>query len=98
MEVCPFGYDDIINRSSSGEKSSVIRDRVVKARKIQEARYILWDLKGIHCNAVSIIFLAYRKTEIGAKDLGIQRIIMPPAIAFKYTSQGIQTLFSAPRF
>ncbi|PHX93232.1 MAG: hypothetical protein CK532_00005 [Flavobacteriales bacterium] len=41
----------MINRSSSGEKSSVIRDRVVKARKIQEARYILLDLKGIHCNA-----------------------------------------------
>lgn len=51
VEVCPVGYDDIINRTSSGEKSSVIRDRVVKARKIQEARYILWDLKGIHCNA-----------------------------------------------
>ena len=32
-----------------GEPSAAIRERVIKARHIQEKRYA--DFKGIHCNA-----------------------------------------------
>ena len=38
-----------ISKAAQGEPSSVIRERVIKARHLQEARYK--DHKGIHCNA-----------------------------------------------
>ena len=38
-----------ISKAKPGESSAVIRERVIKARAIQEERYK--DVKGIHCNA-----------------------------------------------
>lgn len=48
IEIVPLTFDQV-SRSAPGESSAVIRERVVKARKIQEARYR--DYKGVHCNA-----------------------------------------------
>ncbi len=47
-EITPVPFSDI-STAAQGEPSSAIRERVIKARHIQEARYK--DHKGIHCNA-----------------------------------------------
>ena len=38
-----------ISKAEPGEASAVIRERVIRARDIQTARYK--DFRGIHCNA-----------------------------------------------
>ncbi len=48
VEVESVPFCDMADKPK-GESSAVIRERVVKARKIQEERYK--DAKGIHCNA-----------------------------------------------
>ncbi len=48
VEVESVPFCDMADKPK-GESSAVIRDRVIKARKIQEERYR--DVKGVHCNA-----------------------------------------------
>ena len=48
VEVLPLSTDEL-TRAPLGERSAVIRERVVQARKIQEERYK--DSPDIHCNA-----------------------------------------------
>ncbi len=48
IEVVPVPFEKLAE-SRFGEKSTVIRERVIKAQKIQEERYK--GIKGIHCNA-----------------------------------------------
>ena len=48
VEVVPVAYKDLSSKSS-GESSAVVRERVVKARKIQEERYA--EYPTIHANA-----------------------------------------------
>ncbi len=48
VEVESVPFEDMA-KAPKGEPSSVIRERVIKARQIQEQRYA--DVKGIHCNA-----------------------------------------------
>lgn len=48
VEVVPVPFDEIAS-DARGEKSTDVRERVVKARKIQEERYA--EKPGIHCNA-----------------------------------------------
>ncbi|MBQ8959453.1 MAG: YifB family Mg chelatase-like AAA ATPase [Bacteroidales bacterium] len=48
VEVVPVAYKDLSSKSS-GEPSSAVRERVIKARKIQEERYA--DFPTIHANA-----------------------------------------------
>lgn len=47
-EITPVPFKDI-SKAAPGEPSANIRERVIKAREIQAARYK--DYKGIHCNA-----------------------------------------------
>ena len=47
-EILPVGFDDM-SSDQKGESSAVIRERVVKARAIQAARF--HDEKGVYCNA-----------------------------------------------
>ena len=47
-EITPVPFKDI-SKAQPGEPSAAIRERVIKARDIQTARYK--DFKGIHCNA-----------------------------------------------
>lgn len=48
IEITPVPFKDI-SRSTLGESSASIRQRVIKARLIQEQRFK--DCNGIHCNA-----------------------------------------------
>jgi len=48
VEVTPVGFDELTD-NVAGEKSQSIRERVVKARVVQEDRYK--DDAGLHCNA-----------------------------------------------
>ncbi|MCD8202519.1 MAG: YifB family Mg chelatase-like AAA ATPase, partial [Prevotella sp.] len=48
IEITPVPFNDI-SRTAPGESSAVIRERVIKARHIQETRFR--NNKGIHCNA-----------------------------------------------
>lgn len=48
IEITPVPFKDI-SRAAPGESSDVIRERVIKARHIQEKRFR--ECKGVHCNA-----------------------------------------------
>ena len=48
IEITPVPFKDI-SRAAPGESSDAIRERVIKARHIQEQRFR--ECKGIHCNA-----------------------------------------------
>ena len=48
IEITPLSFEEM-SRTAPGESSAAIRERVIRARKIQEQRYS--DEKGIHCNA-----------------------------------------------
>ena len=48
IEVTPVSFDELAKRNHSAEKSESIRERVIKARSVQNDRYLN---HGIHCNA-----------------------------------------------
>lgn len=48
VEIEPVAFDDMADPTPT-ESSAAIRERVMKAREIQQKRYK--DIKGIHCNA-----------------------------------------------
>jgi magnesium chelatase family protein len=48
VEVTPVAFSELTNLRAQ-EKSAQIRDRVIKAREVQEQRYK--DRNGIYCNA-----------------------------------------------
>ncbi len=50
IEVTPVTHDELTMRKSSGESSKEIRERVIKARIRQEARFR--EDSGIYCNAM----------------------------------------------
>ncbi len=47
-EILPLSFDEI-SKAAPGEPSATIRERVIKARKIQEERFNA--ISGVHCNA-----------------------------------------------
>ena len=48
IEITPLSFEEM-SRTAPGETSAAIRERVIKARKIQEERFA--SEPGIHCNA-----------------------------------------------
>ncbi len=48
VEITPLSFDEL-SRTRPGESSAAIRERVVRARRLQEERY--HEHPGIHCNA-----------------------------------------------
>ena len=48
IEITPLAFDEL-SRQAPGESSATIRERVVRARRIQEQRYA--EQEGVHCNA-----------------------------------------------
>ena len=48
VEIVPVPFDDLVKESPS-ESSAAIRERVIRARQVQEQRFA--DEPGIHCNA-----------------------------------------------
>lgn len=73
LEVVPLTFEQL-SQSVPGESSSCIRERVIKARKIQEERYK--PHKGIHCNAQMTSALMRQYATPSAEDAEMLREAM----------------------
>ena len=64
-EILPVGFDDM-SSDEKGETSAEIRERVIRARAVQAARFS--DEKGVYCNAQmdSRLLHRYAKAEPAA--------------------------------
>lgn len=72
-EITPVPFKDI-SRSAPGESSDDIRERVVRARHIQEQRYK--DMKGIHCNAQMSERMVHKYAEPDEAGISMLRMAM----------------------
>lgn len=73
IEITPVPFNDI-SRSAPGESSASIRERVIKARKIQEQRFR--EYKGIHCNAQMTERMIHEYAEPDAAGIELLRTAM----------------------
>ncbi len=71
IQAVPFAD---LSKMMPGEPSSAIRERVIKARQIQEAR--LKDFKGIHCNAQMTERMLHQFAEPDAASMDMLRMAM----------------------
>jgi magnesium chelatase family protein len=71
VAVVPFKQ---LSEMQQGEPSETIRERVIKARHIQEIRYK--DFKGIHCNAQMTERMIHHFAEPDAQSLDMLRMAM----------------------
>ena len=71
IQAVPFAQ---LSNMKPGEPSSAIRERVIKARQIQEARFK--DYKGIHCNAQMTERMLHEFAEPDAASLDMLRMAM----------------------
>ena len=71
IQAVPFAQ---LSQMQPGEPSSAIRERVIKARKIQEARFK--DSKGIHCNAQMTERMLHQFAEPDAASMDMLRMAM----------------------
>ena len=72
-EIQPVPFAEL-SKMQPGEPSSAIRERVIKARKIQEERYK--DYEGIHCNAQMTEKMLHQYAEPDAQSLNMLRMAM----------------------
>ena len=72
-EITPVPFKDI-SRAAQGEPSSAIRERVIKARRIQEERFS--KCKGIHCNAQMTERMIHLYAEPDEKGIDMLRVAM----------------------
>ena len=70
VEIVPVPFDKISD-SRPGESSSSIRERVIKARKIQQIRFT--DHPGVHCNAQMESKLIHLYAQPDAQGLNLLR-------------------------
>ncbi len=70
-QAVPFAQ---LSQMQPGEPSSAIRERVIKARKIQEVRFK--DSKGIHCNAQMTERMLHQFAEPDAASMDMLRMAM----------------------
>jgi magnesium chelatase family protein len=73
IEITPVPFKDI-SKAQPGEPSAAIRERVVRARQIQEERFR--DHKGIHCNAMMTERMLHEFAEPDAQSLDMLRMAM----------------------
>lgn len=73
IEITPVPFKDI-SRAASGESSDVIRERVIKARHIQEERFR--ECKGVHCNAQMSERMIHQYAEPGEDGIEMLRMAM----------------------
>lgn len=71
IQAVPFAE---LSNMKPGEPSSAIRERVIKARQIQEARYK--DFKGIHCNAQMTERMLHQFAEPDTASMDMLRMAM----------------------
>ena len=72
-EISNLSFSEI-STMEAGEPSEQIRERVIKARQIQENRYK--DFKGIHCNAQMTERMIHQYAEPDAASLDMLRMAM----------------------
>jgi magnesium chelatase family protein len=73
VECSALSYDDL-SKAPTGEPSSAIRERVLKARQIQEHRF--QGHKGIHCNAQMTERMIHQYAEPDAASIDMLRMAM----------------------
>ena len=73
IEVTPLPFEEMAD-SRPGESSATIRERVIRARQIQEARYA--DIPGIYCNAQMNSKLLARHARPDDKGLAMLKTAM----------------------
>ena len=73
IELAAVPFSDL-SKMAPGEPSSVIRERVIKASRIQETRYK--DIKGVHCNAQMTERMLHQFAEPDAASLEMLRMAM----------------------
>ena len=71
VQAVPFAE---LSKMQPGEPSATIRERVIKARNIQEERFK--SFKGIHCNAMMTEKMLHEYAEPDALSLDMLRIAM----------------------
>ena len=71
IQAVPFAD---LSKMQPGEPSAVIRERVIKARQIQEARFK--DFKGIHCNAQMTERMLHQFAEPDEASMDMLRMAM----------------------
>ena len=71
IQAVPFAQ---LSQLQPGEPSSAIRERVVRARKIQEERFVPY--KGIHCNAMMTERMLHQFAEPDDASLDMLRMAM----------------------
>ena len=71
VPVVPFGQ---LSQMKPGENSSIIRERVIKARQMQEQRFA--NDKGIYCNAQMTERMLHQYAEPDASSLDMLRLAM----------------------
>lgn len=72
-EITPVPFKDI-SKAQPGEPSAAIRERVIKARDIQTARYK--DFKGVHCNAQMTERMIHQFAEPDEASINLLRTAM----------------------
>ena len=72
-EITPVPFKDI-SKAQPGEPSAAIRERVIKARDIQTARYK--DFKGVHCNAQMTERMIHQYAELDNAGMDLLRMAM----------------------
>lgn len=73
IEITPVPFNDI-SKATQGESSATIRQRVIKARQIQEERFR--EHKGIHCNAAMTERMIHQYAEPDAEGIELLRMAM----------------------
>lgn len=73
IEITPVPFKDI-SRAAPGESSDVIREKVIKARHIQEERFR--ECKGVHCNAQMSERMIHQYAEPGEDGIEMLRMAM----------------------
>lgn len=73
IEITPVPFKDI-SRAAPGESSDVIRERVIKARHIQEERFR--ECKGVHCNVQMSERMIHQYAEPGEDGIEMLRMAM----------------------
>ena len=72
-EISALSFDDI-SKAAPGEPSSAIRERVIKARAVQEERFK--GIRSVHCNAQMSERMIHQYAEPDAKSLQLLRMGM----------------------
>ena len=72
-KITPVPFKDI-SKAAQGEPSAAIRERVIRARSLQEQRFT--DFKGIYCNAQMTERMIHQFAEPDEQSLNLLRTAM----------------------